>query len=285
MPAIKTNEKRSIIRLPCVIAVNDPKKAASLGNITDISLDGFFVATKDPLPTGSVVPLAFLLGTTGAEIRPMAEVVRSGKDGMGLRITSISKQDQRRLRRYVTELANLVGNRAAAKASLSNDGQYKTVPFSDPAKIRNLLVEAAGASAFTIIPNSDALKDKASLVAVDPDGLKMRLHGASELKQDESVFVLYTVSYVSYSFESRVIGRDGTAITLSVPASLSYSERRMQDRAPLAGTFVSLVLPWRGPDVLKWPIFRAVSDGFELQGRSKRGLLLAGNRSARGHHS
>ena len=260
-----TTDKRSIVRLPCAIALTSGGRSTTLGDITDISLDGLFVSTKQSLPERSVVPLAFELGKGGPMVRPSAEVVRVLSSGMGLRFTGLSKQDKRRLRRFITELANVVGNRASAQALLIGGESRSAEPFSDPVKIAALLRQAAGSGAFTIIPHGRTVREKARLTQVQDTHLTFSFEQAPDLLADEPVFVLYTVSFVSYSFEAKIARRDDLTVDINLPTLLSYSERRTRKREAQQAVTVSVALPWRQGERVTWPVLERSSDGLSFR--------------------
>ncbi|MEK7704530.1 MAG: PilZ domain-containing protein, partial [Myxococcota bacterium] len=104
-------ERREIHRLPCRIIIAKHGHSSPLGIVSNISLDGLFVATAEPLPRGAVVPLSFQLTDGNKPLVAEAEVVRVAEAGMGLRFLRMAPRDRRRLRRFVVELTTVIGHR------------------------------------------------------------------------------------------------------------------------------------------------------------------------------
>ena len=246
--------KRAIVRFPCAIPLGAKARSAPLGQIVDISLDGLRVATRTPLPEHSVVPVVFRLGARGPEISPEAQIVHHEGGQMGLRFVAVSSQDRRRLRRYVSELANVVGNRASAEALMDAADELARVPFSEPHKIKLILAQAARAAAFTLIPAARTCRATARIDRIGDDALTFVAGGDHDLVVGETVFVLYTLEFVSYSFKSQVQAVVGANLTLAFPRTLSYSERRAGARQQVAGATVTLAVPGRAGAEMVWPL-------------------------------
>ena len=262
-PQLKPAEQRSILRLPCAIPVARGGHTASIGEISNISLDGMFIATPNPLPHGSVVPLAFKLGNS--DVCPSVEVVRTSPQGMGVRYHTVSKQDLRRLRRYVADLANVVNNQRTAQryTSTVSDAQQKR-SFTEPAKIRRLLEEALGRVTFTIIPRDRPLREQMPLTLVSDHGLSFETARAAALHDNEDVFVLCTMNYASYSFATTVTSASPTHLTLALPTAIIYSERRTSERQDADGGTVSVALPWKRDQVQTWPLVESTAQGLSF---------------------
>ena len=269
------DDKRILSRLPCKIAVSERARSASLGEIKNISLDGVFVATKQALPEGAVVPIAFTLGANGPEIRPDAEVVHHTAQGMGLRFVRLTPRDGRRLRRFVSDLNLLVSHHQGAvrvRDSLSRT----TAPIADPERIRALL-EKSVESSFVLIPEQRSVRETANLVGAGDTGLAFRCEQICSLVASETVLVLYTHDFVSYSFQTDIVSVSDRQVRLSMPQSIHYSERRSKGRTPTSTeTTLSLPLPWRPGETVSWPIYELSAGGLSFRADSKEVFFWPG---------
>ena len=259
--ATQTADNRTAVRLPCRIAVAKGGETASIGTITDISLEGIFVATPHPMQVGAVLPLCITL--SDQTLRPTAEVAHVNRAGMGLRFTDIGKQDMRRLRRYVADLANLVSNRQAAQV-LSKSALGAAKPFEDSDKIRALLTDTIGKVFFTIIPQSQSVRERLKLSSVQADRLFFLTERETPMQVGETVFGLYTFDYSSFSFESTVVAITANALEISIPTMLSYSERRTSQREHASGASLHVALPWKSGEVAQWKIHERTALGMSF---------------------
>ena len=73
LAAFAESSKRTMERLQVRIVVQDSLRSAPLGNTSDMSMDGFFLATDALLPVGSMLPVGLTLGGGG-----IAEVSTGG---------------------------------------------------------------------------------------------------------------------------------------------------------------------------------------------------------------
>ena len=259
--ATQASDNRSAVRLPCKIAVAKGGETASIGTVTDISLEGIFVATPNPMQVGAVLPLCLALGDQ--TVRPTAEVAHVNRSGMGLRFTDIGKQDMRRLRRYVADLANLVSNRQAAQV-LSKSALGAAKPFDDPEKIRSLLTDTVGKVFFTIIPQSQSVRERLKLSSVQSDRLYFLTERETPMQVGETVFGLYTFDYSSFSFESTVVAITANSLEIAIPTLLSYSERRTSQREHALGASLHVALPWKSGQVAQWKIHERTALGMSF---------------------
>ena len=278
-------DARQLNRVSCRIVVSNALRSAPLGEIQNISLDGLFIATADALPQGSVLGLAFALGDGSPEIKAEAEIVHRTPKGMGMRFLRIGQKDGRRLRRFVAEQTSIAGHRDTA-ARLDDVAGRVTEPIRDPARIRRLLEEGMAKNVeYTIIPGERAIRESARLRSVNGDalGFATGAHGGaapaaerSELREDENVFVLCTIDFVSYSFQARVRSVDGSSVILRSPTAIHYSERRSSEReAGARGTF-SLPVPWHEDRVLSWQLCEMSPGGLSFRAPPGEVRLLPG---------
>jgi ubiquinone/menaquinone biosynthesis C-methylase UbiE len=259
-------DNRQIHRLPCRIAVSRVDRSAPLGETRDISLDGLFIATPEALPEGAVVPLAFPVDASGRELLVESEVVRRTAEGMGLRFLKLTKDDRKRLRRYVSELNAVLGHRRQAE-NLSTLPEPSVEPIREPGTIERLLQQTrSGGIALTVLPADRELRERAVLSAIEEDRIHLRGEKPSQLRSGEKVFVLHTVDFVSYSFPTQVLGSSGAEVALARPALVNYSERRGSSRVrALPGTVVDVPIPWDEGRRVVWPVLETGPGGLSFR--------------------
>ena len=137
-------DKRKLRRLACCLEVTQEEKSATIGELSDLSLDGAFLTSKTPMPQGTVMPILFKI-EAGAELKAEAEVVRVTDQGMGLRFLRMSARDSRKLRRYIVELSDAVGGKESAQMLLNADSHI-TRPIRDPSASRLSYAKVRGAT-------------------------------------------------------------------------------------------------------------------------------------------
>ena len=282
-------DKRSISRLRCTIGVSRLGQSAAWGELQDISLDGFFLATGQPLPVGTVVPLVLRLSPQNVEVRPIAEVIRHTEEGLGAKFVKMSDADRRRLRRFVTEL-NTISNRRRA-AELADAQGAAPLTLEDSGRIREVLAAAAGPQtapeSFILVAKDSDVRIEAHFVALGEASLMLRVHAGAPPAVGQPLLVLCTSAFASYSFATEVVGISDRQLELRLPAQLTYSDRRSLAReAPRAGQSVSMPIPWRGNALQAWPVcergrgglsFRAEPDGLHFwPGTSLPNVTLRG---------
>ena len=258
--------------------------SASLGEIQNISLDGVFVATDKPLGVGTVFSVVFTLGERGDTVRPEVEVVHATIQGMGLRFLKMSGQDNRRIRRYVAEL-NQTTQQMATSARLRDAESRTTAPIDDPVRIRALLTEGGkSVSEFSLIPETRSVREVAHISNISDTTLSFTCKNICVLKPEESLLVLYNFEFVSYSFQSRVVAVRDSEVAVTLPAQLFYSERRTGNRNQISVQVeLALPLPWRGDEVVRWPVYEMSPGGLSFRTEPKEVYFLAGQRVARCH--
>ena len=98
-------EKREHPRFVCEggVEVRPAESRAFWGTMSDISLNGCYVQTFQPLPSGSA--LQFLIKTYGVEIRGAAKVVAMHPGvGMALTFGEMAAPDRARLTHLIAQL-------------------------------------------------------------------------------------------------------------------------------------------------------------------------------------
>ena len=195
---------------------------------------------------------------------------------MGLRFLRMSRKDSRRLRRHVVELTSIVGHRDTV-ARLHDVSASTTTPIHNRKSINSLFEQARqGATAHTIIPADRSVRCHAVVATFDESTLKFNAAGAQELRVDDQVFVLYTVDFVSYSFQSRVLAVGVTDFELSAPELLYYSERRATKRESAGeGATLTMKVPW-SDEPLRWSVVEMSPTGFSFRADSRDGNFLPG---------
>lgn len=259
-------DNRRIHRVPCRIAVSQQGRSAPLGRTRDLSLDGLFVDTDQPLPVGAVLPLALELDEAGQELRVSAEVVRRTSDGMGLRFLAMKRKERKRLKRYVGELNSVDSSRETA-SRLLNVAERAIEPITDGEAIRQLLERTRRLGVrLKLIPRDRQLREEAALQGLDGDRLVLRGDRPSALRHDEAVLVLHTLEFVSYSFQAQVARVSGRRVELSLPELVVYSERRATDRVQV-GTDAWLVLEpaWKDGPKQRWKVLEVSGSGLSFQ--------------------
>lgn len=253
-------DNRSLPRFPCQIVVSERSRSAPLGELVDLSLDGARLITSDVWAEGAVLPLVFQLSPKIPELNVEAEIVRKTADGVGLRFLSLSRQDARRLRRFISDLNAIVSHRDAISRLHQVDAST-SVPITEPTQITALLENGKDQELVSIIPAVRSVKEHATIIAVHPNELVLQTKQNCKLQENEEVFCIYALDYLTYSFQATVQKVTDTSVTLSFPEVMYYSERRSHGRnAALANSFIELKLPWRNNELVSWPI-RDISDG------------------------
>lgn len=269
-------DSRQLSRVPCQIVVSSTDRSASIGEIRNLSLDGLYIATGQPLPQGSVLNIAFCVGAD--ELTAEVEVVRRAAQGMGLRFLSLSSKHSRLLRRYVTELASLVGHRDTV-AKLHDVESRTVVPIRGEEEIKRLLSESAAERvAHTIIPAERSVRASAKIESLEADHLVLRLDGPVDFRPGENVFVLHTLDFVSYSFGSRVLECRRGILHLALPELIHYSERRSSQRTGSEpGAFLSMKLPGpEGGTPVQWSVIETSPGGLSFRAEASDLFFLPG---------
>lgn len=272
-----SHEGRGVKRLPCCLAVTTRKKSAPLGEITDLSLDGLFIACSEPLPLGATVPLVFPVGGSGRkllDIHAEAEVVRVSPKGMGLRFLRISAADSRRLRRFVVELLDAVGARENADKLLDVDARVSK-PIGDADEIARRLRAATGV--ISLLPAARSERLSATMRDVGTDGIRLETAQPGCLKRDEAVLGIYVHDFVSYCFRSTVLAANDTDVLLAPPTELVYSERRSKQRHSFTenGT-LTLAAPQMPSGSNSYSIFETSTNGFSFKARPEQANFWVG---------
>lgn len=122
--------------------------------ITNVSKNGVFVVTRNPLPKGSQFEVSFQLPGTSRPIQ--AECVvrwstdsaaegRRGVTGMGLEFTRIARKDRKSLEKLVKEFIADIRSRANDVAGAPKlDTPVETIDDSDPATLPDSFSTNAG---------------------------------------------------------------------------------------------------------------------------------------------
>lgn len=266
---LSRTEHRTINRIPVRLAVSQRGRSAPLGRTRDLSLQGLFIETREPLDVGAILPLSIELEPSGEDglIEVRAEVMRRTEDGMGLRFCDLSRDASRALRRWIVAHTSLQGDRRQVEQL--HDGNSRIEPIRDPVRIQTVLSDIrASNERVTLIFADQAKRAYAHVVAVHTDSLELELEPDQVLPQlGEDAYVLLTLAFVSYSFSIRLEQRRGTRLTTSVPTMIVFSERRTRERreAPPGA-------------VIRWP--SALAGGhdeaeFRLVDISEHGLSFA----------
>lgn len=276
--AAERSETRRIHRVPVRLVVSVAGRSAVLGETRDLSQQGFFVATTEPLPIGSVLPISLELGgTPPVEIQARAEVVRRAADGMGLAFIDPSKEVQKRLRHFVADMTSVEGTRRTVEQL--HDPAARTIePITDPARLAQIFARTQRERVdVTLIPAARTVRDHARLGAFAADRLVLHVPERSQLQVGEDVFALVTLDFVSYSFQARVLLAEGERLELSAPDSLVYSERRGQTRERVRpGTVVRWPLPWDASRHVEFPVVEMSDTGLSFRADEATCQLMPG---------
>lgn len=264
LAASSESSKRTMERLQVRIVVQDALRSAPLGNTSDMSIDGFFLAADALLPIGSMLPVGLTLGEFG-ELRTSAEVVRHADGGMGMRFATLSTDDRRKIRKFLARLTTIGAQRETVER-LNDAVTRTTTPVTDPAQILRRLEEAGKlAVEVRLIPPDRPTMDAARLRQVHATGLVLQLMSAPTVQLGEPVLALLTLDFVSYSFQAQVQSLADRTLTLSMPTQLVFSERRQSDRrAAPANTQLRLPAPWLPQGVLEWQVVDVSPGGVGL---------------------
>ena len=269
-------DKRVLPRLTCSIAVGAAGKSAPLGELVDINLDGGRIMTTKPLPVGSHLPLVLQLEPGQTPLLAESEVVRATDGAMGVKFIKLSRPDSRRLRRFVVDLTTIFGHRDAA-SRLHNTASENSVPIRDAKLIDDLLTGSiASRVAHVIIPADKQVRYEAPLGAVTNGVLLYPTSKHETLHAGDFVFVLYTIDFVSYSFQTQVEQADAREIRLRKPEILHYSERRSTKRQMAAeNSRLEMNVPWR-QDTMSWPLIEGSETGFSFWSSEESHHFLPG---------
>jgi len=257
--------------------VSQQGRSAPLGETRDLSLDGLFVLTEQPLPTGSVLPLALDLGPDSGELRVSAEVVRRTGDGMGLRFLGLSRGERRQLKRFVGELNSVDTSRETASRLLAIE-ERAIEPITDGEAIRKLLERTRLLKVrLKLIPRDRQLREEATLQGLEGDRLVLRTDLPSALHHDEAILALHTLEFVSYSFQATVARVAGRRLELSIPELVVYSERRATDRVVAgADAWLEVEPAWREGLGERWPVLEVSGSGLSFRAEPDRFQLRVG---------
>lgn len=259
-------EKRQLPRISCHIQASRGEVSAPIGELADLSLDGAFVKTERPLDCGSIIPLCFSVEDSERPLVVYSEVVRVNDAGMGVRFVKLKPEDQRRLRRYVTYLVDVVGHREMA-ARLMASASTSIRPVTDKSKISGLFCEAeANKVTCTIIPTHKSVRERALFGSHTESQVTLAVGGAVQISSGEAIFVLVTLDFTSYSFASKVLEVDGHAVRIEAPTEVYYSERRSGSRLnPESSTRFVVRAPWKNNEEVSWPVCELGDQGLSFR--------------------
>lgn len=271
-------DQRSIERVPVRVVVSDTQLSASLGETRDISLDGFFLVTRQAFRVGDVLPVNLPLGGVIGDILAEVEVMRVVPEGAGVRFAQLSVEDRKKLRRHVVLLTSVAGSREMA-TRLHDDNASTTAPLVDPRAIRALLTRTREArTSLRLIPADRHVQQEAVLTEMDGDRLVLRVAGDVVVQTGERLLALYTFEYVSYSFQTQVVDVLGRGeISLPFPERVVYSERRVASRrASVQDTWLTVPVPWGADELASWPVLELSAGGLSFRVELPGGAVLPG---------
>lgn len=222
------SDNRTINRLPVRVAVSRKGKSAPIGRTRDISLQGVFVETREPMDIGVVLPLSIEL-QSGLNIEVQGEVVRKSADGMGVRFHRADKESAKLLRRWVVDYTSVQGSRKQVEQLREESAHIE--PIRRPERIQSLLTDIRQSrAAITFIPVERLARDYVKLVEITDTDIVFESDQASTLKVQEDVYALLTLTFVSYSFQLTVTSVQGKTVRCSRPELIVFSERRIRTR-------------------------------------------------------
>ncbi len=230
VPAVAPRaENRTIHRIPVRLAVSQKGRSAPLGRTRDLSLQGLFIETREPLGVGAILPLSIELEQREV-IEVRAEVMRCTEDGMGLRFRDLSRDASRALRRWIVAHTSVAGDRKQVEQL--HESSAKIEPIRDPVRIQSLLADIrASRERVTLVFAERSKRAYARLVEVSPKSLVFELEqGESPVEEGEDAYVLLTLAFVSYSFSLSLVQRRGQRLVTSIPSMIVFSERRTRER-------------------------------------------------------
>lgn len=278
MAAGPPGDQRSIERVPVRVVVSDTQLSAPLGETRDISLDGFFLVTRQVFRVGDVLPVNLPLGGSIGDILADVEVMRVVAEGAGVRFAQLSVEDRKKLRRHVVLLTSVAGSREMA-TRLHDENASTTAPLVDRAAIRALLERTRAARvSLRLIPADRQLQQEAVLTEIDRDRLVLRVIGDVVVQTGEPILALYTFEYVSYSFQTHVIDVLGRGeIAVPCPERVVYSERRVASRREsVQDTWLTVPAPWGGDEVVSWQVLELSAGGLSYRVDTVGGTILPG---------
>ena len=266
-------DKRKLRRLACCLEVTQEEKSATLGELSDLSLDGAFLTSQTPMPQGTVMPILFKIDA-GTELKAEAEVVRVTDQGMGLRFLRMPAKDSRKLRRYIVDLSDAVGAKESAQMLLNADSHI-TRPIRDPKRIQTLLRQGEGR--YYIFPASRSLRIEGRAKHIDSDTLQLTCKAGSKLVAQEPVICLYAHDFASFSFRSTIMSMAESSVTLAMPTEVCYSERRATQRTSnTTGATVNLKIPGNPSTAASFAVFDASPSGFSFKAPAEQALFAVG---------
>jgi ubiquinone/menaquinone biosynthesis C-methylase UbiE len=273
---VDLSDKRGIERLPVRLMVADALRSAPLGLTRDLSVDGFFLQSEQRLPVGTMAPFSLTL-EGGEELRVQAEVVRWASDGMGMRFGEMDRGERKRVRKVISGLASIDVQRRAA-AQLHDPSTRTTEPVNDASGIRERLQQALeGRVDMRLFPSERPAQDDARMEALSVDRLVLKTKTGSLMKLGETVLVLMTLRYVSYSFASQVLVVEGRRVELAFPQTLAFSERRTREReAAPSGARLRVPSPWDSGQLLEWQVVDLGNGGVGVLASESFGALFPG---------
>lgn len=265
-------DARSLHRIPVRLVVSNTESSAPLGRTRDISLMGLYLETPRPFPVGTVVPLAIELGAE-RPLRLRAEVVRVDPTGMGLCFSGDDPSALRTLRRWINDSTSAAGTQRLIHEL--NAASALVEPIREPADVRGLLERVAESGApLTLVPPERFVQEQARLGRVGPDGLVLTTPEPTTLTVGESVFVLVTVAFTSYTFTVRTLAVGPASLTTTLPERVVRSERRTRDRQKVpAGSVLRWPAPWVPGGMVAVPLVERSRDGVGFR-VTREGCLL-----------
>ncbi|MFO0750584.1 MAG: PilZ domain-containing protein [Myxococcota bacterium] len=269
-------ESRGIHRIPIRLAVSRRGRSAPLGTTRDISLRGAFIETTMPLPIGTVVPLSVDLAPNEPPLELRGEVVRVTDQGMGLQFDTTDRSAVRRLKKWIIDRTSVQGTQRQVEQL---HDQARTIePIRAPARILALLERIRQTETpVLIIPIDRLARDRARLVAVSGEGLRLSASDPTSLVAGEEVYALAQLGYDAYSFGLRVRETHESAISADLPDHIVYSERRTKDRMPAeVGTTIRWPAPWDPASAVERPVLERSKEGLSFRVAEGECLLAPG---------
>lgn len=268
--------QRRVPRIGCRIAVRRGARTVEVGSIRDISLEGAFLVTAEPLALGLVLPIAFALPAAREEIEVSAEVVRSTEEGSGLRFQRISPPAVRLLRAFVAEVHDIEGKRATAQALHGED--RTTRPLTGSLAIHGALARARNAGVeISLFAADRPARCVVQLAGREGAPLWTRPLKGPTFAVGERVIALYTVDFHSYSFESVVAEIEGGDLRLVEPTAIAFTERRGGGgRLAAPGAELVVDCPWLPGGRCSYPILETSESGLSFRAPTEHTVLPVG---------
>jgi ubiquinone/menaquinone biosynthesis C-methylase UbiE len=237
-----------------VTSLSDVPGAAREALITNISIDGAYLRTADPIALDRRLEIALTLPTGwGRPIRLIGRVVRADAGGFGVRFEEIQSRDRSKLREYAA-FAEMDAAFVELQRGLAGWAPGNLLPISDP----RLTAERLRAAAERGLPVTvlRSLKDGrrlSSRLAYGPADLWLEDLEEKLPPEQRVVYCVVADGALHTAFEGLIV-EHGDRLRLLMPERLYHNERRGTRREKIDDARLAIAAPHLAEGEIRLPV-------------------------------